>query len=102
MTHLEVKLLPILKKTPQVGLIITQRKPDEVDKAQPEEEGDASGEAAFQDIMEAIKSGDVKAGAKALRSAFEIFDSEPHEEGPHTDDSDDNSFQSQNRKAAQD
>lgn len=40
-------------------------------------------EAAAQDLLSAIKADDAKAVAAALRNAFELADSEPHEEGSH-------------------
>lgn len=40
-------------------------------------------ESAAQDLIDAMHSKDVKATAEALRAAFELCDSEPHEEGPH-------------------
>jgi hypothetical protein len=40
-------------------------------------------EAACQDLFEAFKSNDLKAGAAAIRAAFELCDAEPHHEGPH-------------------
>lgn len=43
-------------------------------------------EAAGQDLIDAVKSGDAKAVAAALRAAFELVDGEPHEEGPHTNE----------------
>ena len=36
------------------------------------------------DLMHAFKANDVKACAAALRAAFDLLDSEPHEEGQHT------------------
>ena len=57
---------------------VIKRKPDH------EEEGEYDPiESAAEDLHAAIKSNDVKAIAMALRAAFEILDSEPHEEGPH-------------------
>lgn len=41
--------------------------------------------AAAFDLKEALKNDDVQAIAAALRAAFQIMDSEPHEEGEHTD-----------------
>lgn len=43
-------------------------------------------EAAAEDLHNAIKSGNIKGIAEALRSAFYILDSEPHEEGEHTNE----------------
>lgn len=55
-----------------------QRKPD--DGSEPDYDGM---EAAAEDLIAAVHSKDAKAVAAALRAAFEIADSEPHEEGPH-------------------
>jgi len=40
-------------------------------------------EVAAQDLCDAVHSRNYKAVAEALRAAFELCDSEPHEEGPH-------------------
>lgn len=40
-------------------------------------------EAAGQDLIDAVHAKDAAAVAAALRAAFELADSEPHEEGPH-------------------
>lgn len=40
-------------------------------------------ESAAEDLISAVHSKDVKAVCAALRAAFEICDSQPHEEGPH-------------------
>jgi hypothetical protein len=40
-------------------------------------------ESAAEDLMHAMKANDVKGVCAALRAAFELCDSEPHEEGPH-------------------
>jgi len=94
----EVVILPFLtKKTPQVGVIVKQRAPD----AKPEKEGkeDDSGiEACAEDLINAIHAKDVKAAAEAIKSAFEILDSEPHEEGSHPEP---HSYAAQNEKAAE-
>jgi len=39
--------------------------------------------AAAEDLISAVHSKSVKAVAEALKAAFEICESEPHEEGPH-------------------
>lgn len=44
-------------------------------------------EACADDIIRAINSKDSKMLAEAIKAAFEICDSEPHEEGPHTNES---------------
>jgi hypothetical protein len=77
--------LPFLKNTKsnQTGVAVEYRKPDESS----EDQGDHAMEAAAQDILRAVESKDYKHLAMAIRSAFEILDSEVHEEGPHTNDS---------------
>jgi hypothetical protein len=45
-------------------------------------------EAAAEDLIAAVHSKDAKAVCVALRAAFELMDSEPHEEGPHTNEKD--------------
>ena len=39
--------------------------------------------SAAQDLLSAIESKSVNGVAEALRAAFELADSEPHEEGEH-------------------
>jgi hypothetical protein len=43
-------------------------------------------ESAVEDLFKAMKSNDIKSGCEALRAAFEIYDSEPHFEGPHEEE----------------
>jgi hypothetical protein len=43
-------------------------------------------EMCADDLKHALKAGDSKAIAAALRAAFELLDSEPHVEGPHTNE----------------
>lgn len=40
-------------------------------------------ESAAEELIHAVHSKDIKAVAMALRSAFELMDSEPHIEGEH-------------------
>lgn len=40
-------------------------------------------ESAAEDLVRAVHSKDIKGVAEALRAAFDLCDSEPHEEGPH-------------------
>lgn len=89
-------MLPILnKKQGQVaGLIIKNRTPDE----KPEEDQDNSSygvEACAKDLIDAVHAKDIKRVAEALKSAFDVLESIPHEEiEPH-------SYDAQNIKAAQ-
>lgn len=71
-------MLPFLSKPKsQVGVIVKERAPDK------ESQDDSGLEACAQDLHEAIKSNDIRKIASALKAAFEICDSEPHEEGEH-------------------
>jgi hypothetical protein len=58
-----------------------------MDAQQPKSSDDDGAEACAKDALDAIKNNDMRALASALRSMFQIFDSQPHEEGPHTEDS---------------
>ncbi len=75
-------MLPFLKKS-QDGASSSPvehitREPDEGT----EEEYDSM-ESAAEDLCNAVHSKNYKAVASALRAAFELAESEPHEEGPH-------------------
>jgi hypothetical protein len=79
--------LPFLKKNKvSTGIAMEYRKPDEAsEKSDPSD--DSGLEQAFEDLMRAHANNDKKAGAAALRAAFQILDSEPHHEGSHLDES---------------
>ena len=72
-------MLPYLKRNQEAsasGPIETvERKPDM-------DEFDSL-EVAAHDLMQAIKAGDAKALASALRAAFELCDAALHKEGDH-------------------
>lgn len=55
-------------------------------------------EACAKDLIHAVHSRDIPAVAEALRSAFEILESMPHEEGEHTNEP--NTVEKQNQIAA--
>lgn len=75
-------MLPFLKNKKQPGVIIQERAPDH-----PEMQRDDDGlSACAQDLMDGIAKGNKQMIADAIRAAFQILDSEPHEEGPHLDD----------------
>ena len=93
-------MLPFLnrKQTGIAGTIIKNRTPDE----KPEEKQDdnkASHRAAASDLLAAIKSEDIDGIAEALNNAFQIMDSEPHNEGPHTNSPSPHTYNAQNQKA---
>jgi len=89
---------PFIKKKQQTGLIIQQlRKPD------PETEDQSEGESGIRtcasDLLKAVEAKSIDGIAEALKSAFEILDSQPHVEGDHLDE-DDHSYNAQNIRAA--
>lgn len=82
-------MLPFLKKskTQSAGISMEYRKPDEDQKSSTDMLDDSALEACADDLMRAVSSGDKKSAARALRAAFQILDSEPHEEGEHLNES---------------
>ena len=72
-------MLPFLKaKEASVSM------PAESVKRKPDEEEDMDYlEGCMAELCEAVKSGDAKGAAAAFRAAFQILESEPHEEGEH-------------------
>ena len=76
-------LLPFLKKSKDgsgnaSGVMVVEREPDGDKVSQ-----NPALEACAEELLDAIKSNDIKKVASALQSAFEICDSYPHVEGPH-------------------
>lgn len=58
------------------------RSPDQKDEN--ESSNDSAGlMACANDLMEGIRQNDAKKVAEAMRAAFEIMESEPHEEAEH-------------------
>lgn len=76
-------LLPFLKdKRKETGVIVQERSPDA-----PSDQPDGSAiEAAAQDILRAISDNDAKHLALAIKAAFDICESYPHEEGSDTNE----------------
>ena len=74
--------LPFLKKDKEASVSM----PADVQRREPDSEEDSdydSLESCAEDLTRAIASKDLKGVASALRAAFQILDSEPHEEGEH-------------------
>lgn len=71
-------MLPFLKKSKQVGVIVEQRKPDK-----PSENSEM--DACASDLLSAIEAKDIKGIAAALKAAHDLADSVPHSEGEHLD-----------------
>ncbi len=84
-------MLPFMQKKSVAGLIIQSRKPDET--AEPSDSPDAGLEAAASDLIDAVHAKDAKGVTAALRAAWELMDA--------PQDSQDESFASQNAKAGQ-
>jgi hypothetical protein len=77
-------MLPFLKHTKEASVAETDGKIKRKSDSEDVQEYDSL-ESAVSELYEAMKKDDVKAGCIALRSAFQILDSEPHEEGPHVE-----------------
>ncbi len=90
-------MLPFLSKKNNgtASLTIKTRTPDEHSDKEPNENEGL--EECMSELSEALTSGDKKAAARAFKAAFQICESEPHEEGEHTND-----YDSQNELAAKD
>lgn len=93
-------MLPFLKKKANPGVITAHMDAlghkSEASQYDEEPNKNAPLEACAQDLMRAIHENNVEAAAAAMRAAFEILESEPHEEGPHP-----NSYDELNQLAAQ-
>lgn len=89
-------MLPFLKPKPVAGVIVATRKPDGDGMDQTDDDQDAGFMSAAEDLIRSLHAKDAKGVAAAFRAAFDILDSE---EAPGADD---NSFDSQNMKAAKD
>lgn len=76
-------MLPFLKQKQEgvATLTVKTRQPDETSE---ESDHDAAIHACAVELISAVHAHDTKGAAEALRSAFEILDSMPHEEGEHT------------------
>lgn len=93
-------MLPFLKKKNETGIsgvMIKHRTPDEKPEETTEDDKDAAIHACAQDLIDAVHAQDVKGAAEAIRSAFEILESMPHEEAEHTSP---HSYEAQNIQAA--
>ncbi len=84
-------MLPFLRKkseASQPGIIMKTRTPDATTEPEVGDESDHAIEAAASDLIDAVHSKDIKRTADAIKAAFEICESQPHEEGEHTNDYD--------------
>lgn len=69
--------LPFLKPKQMASHIMTMRTPDETSEPAQDDSGLRS---AAADLIAAIGAGDEQGVASALRSAFAVLESEPHDE----------------------
>jgi hypothetical protein len=81
-------MLPFLKpQRKDAGVIVSTRLPDGGAKMDHQEGHELDGvKAAAADLIRAVHAKDESAVASALKAAFEILDSMPHDEGEHTND----------------
>ena len=73
-------MLPFLKNMQEAS---ASAPADPVKRNPDNEEDYDSLHVAAEDVIAAVHAKDAKALAQALKAAFEIIDSEPHEEGEH-------------------
>lgn len=82
-------MLPFLEPKKMSSVIIAKRGKTDLHQADeslaPESEMDPGLHEAAQDILRAIDAKSSIDLAKAIKAAFEICDSYPHEEGEHTE-----------------
>lgn len=74
-------MLPFLQPKKMTSVIVETRKPNGNVESRDEEDHPLM--SAAEDLIRAVHGKDAKAVAHALQSAFEIADSQPHEEGQH-------------------
>ncbi len=80
-----IEILRMSKKSPDGGGMDS---PDDMDYHDPDE----GLRSATEDLFAAFEKKDVDAGMRALKAAFQLCDSEPHEEGEHEDGGEDDNF----------
>jgi hypothetical protein len=79
-------MLPFLKPKRKEGMVIEQRTPDGQADRSPEGSELDGVKAAAADLIRAMHAKDEDGVAMALKAAFEILDSMPHDEGEHTNE----------------
>jgi hypothetical protein len=80
-------LLPFLKRKDGIAtstVLVKHREPDEQNE-QDKDDPSAAHEACAKALLTAINASDIRGIAEALKDAFTLMDSEPHEEGEHTE-----------------
>ena len=79
--------LPFMKKRQVAALIIQNRTPDGVKTEGAEDSQDQGLMSCAEDLIRAVHAKDAQAVASAMRAAFEILESEPHEEAEQSEPS---------------
>lgn len=75
--------LPFLPQTKEASVSVPSE--SKLMKTQEDSGSDSYGlESCADELIKAVHSKDIKATAQALKDAFYLLDSEPHDEGPHT------------------
>lgn len=82
-------MLPFLNPRKSAGVIIAKRVGDKTEPMHEEGEPEPGLMAAAEDLISAVHMKDAKAVAEAFKAAFEVCESYPHEEGPHTGEGED-------------
>jgi hypothetical protein len=73
-------VMPWLKKEADVAI------PVESHKLRKPDDGEFNGlHACMDEFIAAVHAKDIKGAAEAFKSAFQVCESEPHEESPHED-----------------
>lgn len=81
--------LPFLKpRNKSFGLIVQERAPDGSHENKPDDHKDQALITCGEDLIRAVNAKDAQSVADVFRAAFDILDSEPHEEGEHIESSD--------------
>ena len=78
-------MLPFMKHSKEASVSVA---PGVVTRKSDHEDSDEydSMHSAMEEFGAALDKKDYKTAAEIFRSAFELLDSEPHEEGPHTNE----------------
>lgn len=81
-------MLPFLKAKPKSAGVTTEYRAPDGGFQDEAPSNDLEGlEACGEDLCKAIEAKDYKGIASALKAAFDILESAPHAEGPHTEES---------------
>ncbi len=82
-------MLPFLKNRRVAGTVMEYRKPDGASEKAPEDEQDQSLISCAEAAIRAINAKDAEALAKAFQDAFDVMESQPHDEAAEVEPSGD-------------